>query len=59
MLQQGNLCTADEKLSFADVGRRLGEIWRGLDENDKRPYQEQVCYDTFKDWHVLGHCIWH
>lgn len=36
-------CAADENLSFADVGRRLGEIWRGLDEDDKKPYQEQVC----------------
>lgn len=35
----------EEGLSFTEVGKRLGEIWRGLSDKDKAPYNEQAAVD--------------
>lgn len=40
--------TEEEGLSFTEVGKRLGEIWKSLTDNEKEPYQEQANADKIR-----------
>jgi hypothetical protein len=42
------ISTEEEGLTFTEVGKRLGEIWKSLLDKEKEPYQEQAIADKIR-----------
>ncbi|KAJ9115117.1 hypothetical protein QFC22_005447 [Naganishia vaughanmartiniae] len=42
MAERDNVKTTNPDLSFGEIGKQLGEQWRGLSAEQKKPYEQEA-----------------
>lgn len=47
-MERAGVKAGDPSLTFADVGRKMGELWRQMDESDKKKYYDIAAEDKIR-----------